>query len=364
MSPDPMLAIEGLRLDYAIGARIYHALKGIDLAIAAGEFFTLLGPSGCGKTTTLRSVAGLEYPTHGSIRIAGRPVFDAAQGIRLPANRRDLSMVFQSYAIWPHMTVGENVGFPIETAGLSRADRTARVLRALAMVGLDQHLDRPASLLSGGQQQRVALARALVRDSDLLLLDEPLSNLDAQLREQMRGELRALQQRVGKTTLYVTHDQDEALAMSDRMALMRAGEIIEIGTPDALYFRPKRRFTAEFLGRTVLLPGRPIGPQGAGFAMATAIGPVVAGTGLAAGDNARCLAIRPEHIRLSDDPPPAVNGWRGRVAERVFSGRLVEYQIEIGDQRLTVQTLSDQMAPVGADITIILPCERCLLLDE
>jgi iron(III) transport system ATP-binding protein len=167
MGTDAMLAIEGLRLDYDLGSNVYQALKGIDLEIAAGEFFTLLGPSGCGKTTTLRSVAGLEFPTGGSIRIGGKPVFDAAQGIRLPPNRRDLSMVFQSYAIWPHMTVGANVAFPIETEGLSRADRTARVRRALEMVGLAEHLDRPASLLSGGQQQRVALARALVRDTNL-----------------------------------------------------------------------------------------------------------------------------------------------------------------------------------------------------
>ncbi len=359
-----MLAIDGLRLDYDLGANVYQALKGVDFAVAAGEFFTLLGPSGCGKTTTLRSVAGLEYPTGGSIRIAGAPVFDAEAGIRVPPNRRALSMVFQSYAIWPHMTVGANVAFPIETERLTQAERTERVRRALDMVGLGQHLERPASLLSGGQQQRVALARALVRDTNLLLLDEPLSNLDAQLREQMRGELRDLQRRVGKTTLYVTHDQDEALSMSDRLALMRAGEIVELGTPDELYFRPKRRFTAEFLGQTMVLPGEPLGPQGAGYAIATGIGTVVAGARAEVGPRARSVAIRPEHVHLTTEPPPAVNGWTGRVAERRFSGRLVEYQIEVGGQRLAVQTLSHTLAPVGAEITVVFPCERCLLLEE
>jgi iron(III) transport system ATP-binding protein len=323
-----------------------------------------VGPWGCGKTPRLRRAAGLEYPTGGSIHIGGRPMFDAARGIRLPANRRDLSMVFQSYAIWPHMSVGENVGFPIETEALSRADRTDRIQRALDLVGLGEHLDRPASLLSGGQQQRVALARALVRGSNLLLLDEPLSNLDAQLREQMRVELRDLQRRVGTTTLYVTHDQDEALSMSDRLALMRAGEIVEIGTPDELYFRPKKRFTAEFLGRTLLLPGRPIGPEGAGFAMATDIGPIVAGVGTERGPRACSVAIRPEHIQLTDGPPPALNGWTGRVTHRLFSGRLVEYQVEIGQQRLAVQTLSNTLVPVGNEITVVFPPERCLLLEE
>jgi len=249
-----MLTLSELRMDYPLGYGTVAALQGISLEVAAGEFFTLLGPSGCGKTTVLRSIAGLETPTGGAIRIAGDTVFSAEQGINVPPNRRDISMVFQSYAIWPHMTVGANVAFPLEGTRLSRAERNAEVQRALDLVGLGGHAERPAPLLSGGQQQRVALARAFVKNAKLLLLDEPLSNLDAKLREQMRDELRDLQKRVGTTTVYVTHDQDEALAMSDRIAMMRDGRVVEIGSPEDLYLRPRKRFTAEFLGRTVKNP--------------------------------------------------------------------------------------------------------------
>jgi len=359
-----MLALADLRMDYPLGNRTVPALQGISLEVAAGEFFTLLGPSGCGKTTALRSIAGLETPTGGGIRIAGKVVFSADQGLNVPPNRRDIAMVFQSYAIWPHMTVGANVAFPLETMPLSRAERRERVRRALELVGLAGHADRPAPLLSGGQQQRVALARALVKNAQLLLLDEPLSNLDAKLREQMRDELRDLQRRVGTTTIYVTHDQDEALAMSDRIALMRDGKIVETGSPEDLYLRPRKRFTAEFLGRTVILSGTPKASRANGHALETSIGLVVAAVGADLAARARSVMFRPEHILLRDDGTAGENAWPGIVMARRFAGRLVDYTVMVNDTAIPVQTTSATMPPVGANVTVSIPSERCVLLDE
>jgi iron(III) transport system ATP-binding protein len=359
-----MLALTDLRKDYPLGNRTLPALQGISLNVAAGEFYTLLGPSGCGKTTALRSIAGLETPTSGSIRIAGELVFSAEQAINAPPNRRDISMVFQSYAIWPHMTVGENVAFPLETMPLSRAERNEQVRRVLELVGLGGHAGRPAPLLSGGQQQRVALARALVKNAQVLLLDEPLSNLDAKLREQMRDELRDLQRRVGTTTVYVTHDQDEALAMSDRIALMRDGCIVEIGTPEDLYLRPRKRFTAEFLGRTIILSGIAKGNCANGFALQTSIGTVVAAVGVDLAARARSVMFRPVHVLLGDGRASGDNIWPGIVTARHFAGRLVDYTVMVNDTAIPVQTTSATLLPVGADVTVSIPSERCVLFDE
>src|ERR1700684_3226081 len=216
------------------------AVQGLNFNVPDGKLFTLLGPSGCGKTTTLRMIAGLERPDEGTITIDDRPVFDAAHGVFHPANKRPIGMVFQSYAIWPHMSVLQNVAFPLTTGGLrlSRADVRARALKTLASVGLADLADRPATALSGGQRRRVALARALVREPKVLLLDEPLSNLDAQLRERMREEIREVQQKLDITAVYVTHDQSEALAISDHIMLMDRGAIVEIGVPQSIYRSP------------------------------------------------------------------------------------------------------------------------------
>ena len=252
------LAVKGLN-------KVYHSAEGpsggvrdTSFVLEPGTFFTLLGPSGCGKTTTLRSIAGLETPDTGSIRLGEQVFFDAGRGINVPLNRRNIGMVFQSYAIWPHMTVFENVAFPLRVAKAERYDR-ATIKRmvgvALDTVGLGSFGDRSATRLSGGQQQRVALARAIVRQPRLLLLDEPLSNLDAALREDMRVELKRLQQQIGVTTIYVTHDQAEALNMSDRIAVINGGRIVQIGAPRDIYFRPCNSFVAGFVGATNLLHG-------------------------------------------------------------------------------------------------------------
>ncbi len=347
-----MLEVEQLVKRYGKGGA---GVRGVSFRVAPGEFFTLLGPSGCGKTTTLRCIAGLETPDGGRIAIDGAPVFGA--GRTVPVNRRDIAMVFQSYAIWPHMSVAQNIAFPLEAQNLPRAERARRVDQALAMVGLEGLGGRPASLLSGGQQQRVALARAAVRGAKLLLLDEPLSNLDASLRERMRAELRDLQQRLGTTAIYVTHDQEEAMSLSDRVALMRDGEVLELATPQDLYLRPTHAFTAGFLGLAELLPCTVRGPEGTFLRVDTSLGPL-----LASGDPAgTLLLIRPEHVRL-DAPPGAPNQLHGTIARAAFAGRHVDYTVEVAGHPIPVQAASGRMHPVGTAVTLTLPPAQCWLM--
>src|SRR3977135_86871 len=283
--------------------QIVGGIRDAGFELEAGTFFTLLGPSGCGKTTTLRCIAGLETPDDGVIAIDDRCLFDGAARINVPVEQRAVGMVFQSYAIWPHMTVAENVAFPFTVSKQRRYSRTEieeGVKRALDVVDLQGFQDRPAPRLSGGQQQRVALARAIVHEPRLLLLDEPLSNLDAQLRDDMRGELKRLQSKIGITTVYVTHDQSEALALSDRIAVIDRGHITQIGSAPDIYFRPANPFVARFVGATNLLAGRLIG-SGNGKANVEVL----------AGRQIQCVApqgiddpasvavsIRPESIRL------------------------------------------------------------------
>src|SRR6516164_727957 len=255
-----MLAVERLTKIFENSTdRIAGGVRDASFRLEPATFFTLLGPSGCGKTTTLRCIAGLETPDEGRITVEGRVLFDAKARVSVPVEQRSVGMVFQSYAIWPHMTVAENVSFPFTVSKqrrYSRAEIEEGVRRALAIVDLDGFEERSATRLSGGQQQRVALARAIVHEPRLLLLDEPLSNLDAQLRDEMRGELKRLQHKIGITTVYVTHDQSEALALSDRLAVIDHGEIIQIGSPHDIYFLPANPFVARFVGATNLLPAR------------------------------------------------------------------------------------------------------------
>src|SRR4051794_29583926 len=257
-----MIRVEGLCKRFETGGESVAAVDDISFEVGAGEVVTLLGPSGCGKTTTLRCVAGLERPSAGRILIGERVMVDCAAGTFIPAHRRSLGMVFQSYAIWPHMTVLENVAYALEGRGLAKTEIKRLALEAHDTVQLAHLAERPAPRLSGGQQQRVAIARALVGKPQALLFDEPLSNLDAKLRAEMRKELRRLQLQIGLTSIYVTHDQSEALAISDWIILMKDGQIVERGRPVDIYRRPKRVFTAQFLGATNLFAGRLVSVDG------------------------------------------------------------------------------------------------------
>src|SRR5215204_6201563 len=333
-----MVQIEALEKYFGEDKERVHVLKGVSLNIPEGLLYTFLGPSGCGKTTTLRCVAGLERPDGGRISIGGQTVFASGERVYVPTNKRPIGMVFQSYAIWPHMTVAQNVAYPLHANQrrhkLSRKEIANRVEEALSMVRLDQFSGRIATKLSGGQQQRLALARALITRPELLLLDEPLSNLDAGLRDHMRSELRAMQLRTGVTTLYVTHDQAEAFSMSDVIAVMDSGTLIQQGAPREIYSRPATTFVATFVGRTNLLSVvRPPAQPGTGvISVETAIGPVLVNAEsnrqIGLGDS---IVIRPEDLQISTEAPPAGRGnvFLGRVRGPIFLGENVELEIEI-----------------------------------
>jgi ABC-type Fe3+/spermidine/putrescine transport system ATPase subunit len=299
------------------------AVRGVDLMVADGEFVTLLGPSGCGKTTTLHIVAGLIPPTSGVITIGGRVVADAARGRFVPPNKRNLGMVFQSYALWPHMTLAENVGYPLKLRRVPPKERARRVRDLLSLVALDGLAERYPHELSGGQQQRGALARALVGEPDILLLDEPLSNLDAKLREELRAEIRRVQQSVGTTVLFVTHDQDEAMALSDRVAVMRAGAIEQVGAPRVIYEQPATRFVASFVGAVNLLDA--VGDGGT----ARVVGVPDLILSLAPPAPSFSAVVRPEDIALEPDADGAA-GTAGEIASRTYLGDHASYVVRVG----------------------------------
>jgi len=316
--PTGPLSIEGTPVEFVDVVKDYgphRALRGVDLAINPGEFVSLLGPSGCGKTTALRALAGLETITSGSIRIAEVDV----DGI--PANRRDIGMVFQSYSLFPHMTVRENVEFGLRMRRVEKAKRRFRADEALELVGLSSFAGRFAHQLSGGQQQRVALARALVTRPRVLLLDEPLSALDAKVRVSLRDEIRRIQRELGITTVFVTHDQEEALAVSDRIAVMNAGSIDQIGTPEELYLRPATAFVADFVGLSNKLPGAVAG------SVVTVYGQAVPVMGAAA-EGPAIAYIRPEDIEFAAD------GVAGTVLSTSFLGSLRRTSVLLADGAL------------------------------
>jgi len=359
-----MLNVNGLKKSFPLQQNAWLAINDVSFKVEQGEFFTLLGPSGCGKTTTLRCVAGLETPTSGDIHIGGESVFSSATSKLVPTNRRNIAMVFQSYAIWPHMTVFENVAFPLEVQRLARDVVKKRVMEALEMVGLGHVAERSATLLSGGQQQRVALARAVVKDSKLILLDEPLSNLDAELRVQMRSELRQIQRRLGTTAIYVTHDQEEAMSMSDRIAVMANGQIVELDTPDNLYLRPRTSFTARFIGQADLMECSVSAIKPGAVHVTTPIGSVAAGVFHEPLPRQPGLLIRPEHVEIlaPDAIASTENVFEGRIKCVTFLGKLIDYQVEVGGHTLRVQNVSTQRYARGDVVRLRLPVERCVLV--
>ncbi|MEI6201570.1 MAG: ABC transporter ATP-binding protein [Enhydrobacter sp.] len=330
------------------------AVNGVSFTVGQGEHLTLLGPSGCGKTTTLRAIAGLEAPASGSIRVDGKAMFDSARGINVATEDRGVSMVFQSYAVWPHMTVFDNVAYGLRVRKQSREEIKANVERALDLVQMRHLAERGASKLSGGQQQRVALARAIAFSPTVVLFDEPLSNLDAKLRAEMRVELRELQQRLGITSVYVTHDQEEALAISDRVIVMNVGVIEQIGTPEQIYNRPKSRFVADFVGSANLIKGKVTGPG-----TFEADGGIVLKTvGAASGGE---VAVRTAYIDLV--PQPGDNQLPGTVRQRLFHGDFVQYIVECACGRLIVRRPPVNLLNEGAPVTLSFSPEHTVLLE-
>ncbi|MCK9919197.1 ABC transporter ATP-binding protein [Microbacteriaceae bacterium K1510] len=370
----PGLEVKGLRKIYANVEGVGGGIREANFHLPPGTFFTLLGPSGCGKTTTLRCVAGLERPDVGIVQVGQATFFDSVRHIDVPLNRRNIGMVFQSYAIWPHMTVMENVSFPLRVAKdrrYSREEIDTMSRKALATVDLEGFADRSATRLSGGQQQRVALARAIVREPKLLLLDEPLSNLDAALRESMRKELKRLQRQIGITTVYVTHDQAEALEMSDQIAVLNAGEVVQIDTPDGIYFRPRNRFVAGFVGSTNIFDGtaqETVG-QGGMVPVRFKTGEVIRGKTnrrVTAGDGV-VISVRPESIRLSamstsDDG--ASNRFRGQVESRGFVGNLNRYDVRCGSHLIVANTGPRTAIAQGEAVSIAFDPEDAIILAD
>jgi iron(III) transport system ATP-binding protein len=349
-----------------------RAVDGVSLAVADGRLLTLLGPSGCGKTTTLRMIAGLEPSDGGRIVIGERVVSDPAAGVFVAPERREIGMVFQSYAIWPHMSVFTNVAYPLEVRRRPAGEIRERVGAVLELMEMGHLADRPATALSGGQQQRVAIARSLVFQPRVLLMDEPLSNLDAKLREQMRIELRALQQRLGITTVYVTHDQEEAMVLSDEIAVMHEGRVLQAAAPETIYMRPANRVVAAFVGMPNLLDAKTRDVRREAAATLARVdgdgweGWCSGPADLQAGE-AVTVIVRPEAIQLgraATVPPGRGIAWAGVVRERFFRGARNLYTVEIGPHRLSVDAPPDQRFGPGAAVALAVDAAQTWVVRE
>ena len=351
------LVVTGLTRSYGD----VRAVDDVSFRVADGELVTLLGPSGCGKSTTLFSIAGLDRATSGHIRVGSQVFFDSASGIHLAPERRNCGLVFQSYALWPHMSVRDNIEFPLKLRKVDAAKARDKARWALSLVEMEKFGSRYPHELSGGQQQRVALARTLVYEPQVLLLDEPLSNLDAKLRLRARGWLRELQTRLRITTLYVTHDQDEALALSDRIAVMSAGKIVQLGTPREIYRSPATPFIADFVGHSNILAGTPVdrgdGGLGVRFDDAQAIALATAPVGEPA--PRLQVAIRPEHVGLAPAHAAVAgeNVLRGRIIQRDFLGTRFEYVVAVGESVL--RATSTEEHELG-EVAAVLPARHCM----
>ncbi len=345
-----------------------EAIAGVDINIPEGKIVTLLGPSGCGKTTTLRCLAGFENANEGKIWIGEQLIFDSKQNINLSPQKRDMGMVFQSYAVWPHMSVFENIAFPLRIRKVSRNEIEEKVMRAMNMVGIEELKDRLPSAISGGQQQRVAFARAIVYEPAVLLLDEPLSNLDAKLREQMRFEILELQRKIGITTVYVTHDQEEAMVLSDEVLVMDFGKVIQRGDPEAIYFDPSNEFVADFIGKINFLNGTitqleesasVVGIEEEGFRSE------IHSTRTNYFKGQKVLAsIRPENIQIHiSKPDQNFNTWPAKLIRKNFLGGLFDMVVDVQGKELRSRTPFKVDARSGSDVFIHVPPKDVLLID-
>jgi iron(III) transport system ATP-binding protein len=365
-----VLSVRAVSTEYATDrGEMVKAVRDVSFEVAEGQFFTLLGPSGCGKTTTLRSIAGLERPRVGEITLGGRVLYSTDRRVFVAPSERNIGMVFQSYAIWPHLTVFENAAFPLKVGRrrLGAGEIRERVMRVLATVALEALADRDATRLSGGQQQRLALARALVMAPQLLLLDEPMSNLDAKLRHRMRFELKRIQRELGITTVYVTHDQSEALALSHAIAVMKEGRIVQVGSPHDVYERPRDRFVADFVGTTNLLDATVAAhaAEAGYYRVGTALGELraCAVEALRNGE-AVALSVRPEDVALSEQRPDGENVCEGIVSGKVFLGDAVDFQVQVGDRLVLARAHPSLRMPVADRIFLRLAPEKCIVISD
>lgn len=361
---DQLVDVRGLTKTYGpAGASNKKALDDVSISLDRGEFVVLLGPSGCGKTTLLRCVAGLEHPDDGVIEVRGKDMFSKARNINVAPENRNLSVVFQSYALWPHKNLTENVAYPLRCRGTSKAAAHRAAKDMLGTVGLGDRTESYPSQLSGGQQQRVAVARAIVANSDLVLFDEPLSNLDAAVREHIRSELLSLQREIGFAALYVTHDQSEAMALADTLVVMKEGTVVQAGSPDVVYSQPNSTYVAKFLGRANefdAVVGH-VGSAGSPASVKASFGDVVVATcpeSVRSGDAVKVIA-RPEHIQLSSitDDSDATE-LSAEIVQATFLGGSREYDIRLGDRTLLVRDSSEMPFTVGERVGCTFPAHR------
>jgi iron(III) transport system ATP-binding protein len=361
------ISVRNLTKNFSSMGGTVTALDDVSFEVERGQFYTLLGPSGCGKSTTLRCIAGLEDPDGGEIRLGDQLV--ASRDFSLPANERPIGMVFQSYAIWPHMTVFNNIAFPLKHGRerVPRAERRRRVMDVLSLMRMEHLAHRPAPYLSGGQQQRVALARALVSSSEVLLLDEPLSNLDAKLREELRSEIKDLTRKLGVTAIYVTHDQLEALAMSDRIAVMLGGRIVQEAAPRDVYLNPKTGFVAQFVGQINFFDGtvlEPVANELGRIETARGVWRCAVPSAFAKGDRVR-VAVRPEGFTLqSSAEAEELNVLQGKVEKATFLGEAIECLVSAGDKVVTAKIPAKREIVEGQDITLRFAPDACLVLPQ
>ncbi len=364
-SDSPRVAVEGLTKRYRTKGGEHVALDNVSIDIGAGEFVVLLGPSGCGKTTLLRSIAGLEEPDGGDIRLDGQIVSSASRNIWLPPEDRNLGMVFQSYALWPHMNVFENVAYPLRNGKLKEAEIRPRVAQALERVGLSAVMASYPGQLSGGQQQRVSLARALVSTGGLVLFDEPLSNLDAKVRARLRIELVSLQQSMGFSSLYVTHDQSEALALADRIAVMEVGRIAQIGTPEEIYDSPATRYVADFIGSANEIVGEVMRIEGGTCVVATPVGQLVGGaaTGVASVGQKVAVMFRPEQCALSRNATATsgLNTIATTLERSLFQGATFEHVLRAGTNLIVAISIGGDRYAHGETVSLSFPESRTLV---
>ena len=360
------IRINNLSKDFFSEGKRIKALSKINLTIPANQIFTLLGPSGCGKTTLLRSIVGLETPDSGEIAIGEEIVWSKEKNIFVPPEKRGLSMVFQTYAIWPHMTVFDNVAYPLQTRKEAKDQIRAKVDKTLRFVQLEGFENRPATKLSGGQQQRVALARALVPEPKVILFDEPLSNLDAKLREETRKELRSFLTELKITAVYVTHDRIEALSLSDAIAVMKDGRMVEIGTPKKIYFDSDHRFVADFIGRANLINGKVTAFENSYTIVDSSMGTIACQKSPKASvGDVVTLCIRPEFIKvLERDTIEGSNIFRGRVESLLFVGEAYEGEIVIADTRLITRIEPTTIVEEGDEVSLYFDPDHCFVLSK